>query len=97
MGMSTHVVGIKPPDETWKKMKKIWDSCLEADISPPPEVRNFFGGSPLDDAGVVVEERELRHQYDAIEDYSADMSAGIEVDLTKLPKDIKIIRFYNSW
>lgn len=27
MGMSMHVVGYKPADEHWKKMKAAWDAC----------------------------------------------------------------------
>lgn len=27
MSMSTNVYGIKPPDERWKMMKKVWDTC----------------------------------------------------------------------
>jgi hypothetical protein len=97
MGMSTHVVGIKPPDATWKKMKKVWDTCKDAGVDPPDQVRNFFGDESPDEAGVVVEERELQ-QVGALKECRPHESAqGYEVDLRKLPPDIKIIRFYNSW
>lgn len=90
MGMSTHIIGFRPPDEKWKKMKIIWDACEAADVTPPEEVLIFFDHEPPDDKGVEV----------AIEakDWSdKDMSQGYEVDITKLPKGLTIIRFYNSW
>ena len=55
MSMSAHVVGIRPPDEKWKKMKAVWDACTMANTSIPQEVRDFFGCEPPDKAGVVVE------------------------------------------
>ena len=35
--MSTSVVGIKPPDDTWRKMKAAWDACMAADVKPADE------------------------------------------------------------
>ena len=55
MSMSTHVIGFKPPDEKWKKMKKVWDTCQEAGIDAPKEVVEFFNDCPPDEAGVEVE------------------------------------------
>ena len=96
MGMSTHVVGIKPPDAEWRRMKKVWDACKEAGISAPGEVYEFFEGEAPDDVGVLVDEDKLGK---AVEEYNSDSdpSSGFEVDLTKLPKDVKKIRFYNAW
>lgn len=96
MGMSTSVVGFRPPDEQWKKMKKAWDACQEAGIDPPREVDQFFGGEPPDDAGVEVSRTELE-KMGAVKQYSDDSVSGYEIDVTKLPKDLKIIRVYNSW
>jgi hypothetical protein len=44
MGMSTHVVGFKPPDEKWRKMKAVWDACEAAGTDPPAAVSKFFEG-----------------------------------------------------
>jgi hypothetical protein len=42
MSMSTHVKRIVPPDEQWKKMKAIYDSCEAAGIEAPDEVSDYF-------------------------------------------------------
>ena len=91
MGMSTNIVGFKPPDEQWKKMKKVYDVCVETGVKIPSEVDDFFEGEPPDDAGVEADIKNF------VNEYSNESSNGFEVDITKLPKDIKIIRFYNSW
>lgn len=96
MSMSTHVVGIKPPDDKWKEMKAVYDACAVAGVAVPKAVCDFFDNDPPDDAGVVVSEYDLK-KCGALKEYSGDMTAGFEVDLSKVPKDVKIIRFYNSY
>lgn len=89
MSMSTNVIGIKPADEKWKKMKAIWDSCQKGKIAPPEEVFAYFEYKDPDPKGIKVE---IENQK-----YEDEGSSGVEVDISKLSKDIKIIRFYNSW
>jgi len=93
MGMSTHVVGIKPPDQAWKAMKSAWDACVAAKVSVPIEVLNFFGHEIPDAAGVVVD----LEKTEAVEQYNTDSVQGFEVRIDKLPKDVKVVRFYNSY
>lgn len=95
MGMSTHVVGIKPSDAKWKRMKEAYDACEAAGVVPPAAVLDFFGVEEPDEKGVVVELEET----DCVQEYHDDRgtSAGFEVDVTKLPDDVKIVRFFNSW
>jgi len=89
--MSTNVVAFRPADEKWKQMKTIYDACKKAGISTPKEVDDFFDGETPDENGVEVDiEQAMRKWHD-------DSGEGFEVDISKLPKDIKIIRFYNSW
>ena len=90
--MSTHVLGIKPPDDRWKAMKACYDACRAADVGVPVEVLRFFGNEPPDDRGVVVD----LEAADGVHVYGADMAWGYEVELEKLSPDIKILRFYNS-
>lgn len=91
MSMSTGVIGIKPPGEKWKKMKAVWDSCADAGIAVPREVSEFFEWDNPDPDGVTVELEKLGCAS------RLDGCAGFDVDLTRLPKDVKIIRFRNSW
>ncbi len=94
--MSSHVVGIQSPDSAkYKKMKAAWDACVAAKINVPDELYHFFGeDGPPDDCeeGIVVELPE-----DAVTKYVANMRDGFDIDLSFLPKDIKKIRFYNSY
>lgn len=93
MGMSTHVVGIRRPDETWKKMKAVWDACRAAGVDPPDEVLEFFNHEAPDPAGIRVE----LEGNPCIQAYNDDMRQGFEVDISKLPKNVTSVRFYNSW
>jgi hypothetical protein len=92
MGMSTHVIGFKPPDEKWKAMYKVWLACDEGDIELPEEVCDFFEGEPPDSAGVEINLENL----DCCVEYHNDFSAGYEIHTSKLPKDVQIIRFVNT-
>jgi hypothetical protein len=91
MSMSTHIYGFRPPDEKWKKMRVIWDACVEADIPVPKQVCNFFGDDIPNSAGVQVDIKK------AVSPIRQDMTDGFEVDLTKLPKDVTKLRFVNSY
>jgi len=93
MSMSTHVIGFHPPNDKWKQMKAIWDSCVSAGVDVPGEVYDFFDGESPDERGVefdlkdagVATEWEDRHRQ------------GYELEIAKLPPNITHIRFYNSW
>jgi len=89
MGMSTHIIGFAPPDDKWLQMKSIWDSCSEAGIEPPEKVSKFFGWEAPDPAGVEI-------KLDAIE-WRDDMREGYEINIEAIPKQCKIVRFYNAW
>ena len=89
MSMSTRVVGFRPPDETWQKMKFIWDSCVALKIDPPDEVDDYFDGMNPDPSGVEVELSQM--------EWRDDSSAGIEIKVTEIPDHVQTIRFYNSW
>lgn len=111
MGMSTHVIGIVPPDETWKKMKAIWDACTAAKIEIPEAVDAFFGGVRPEEKGVVVDIEDkwqsggkqagtgAAHEWRGT-DSAFDAREGYEVNLDELREKfphVKIIRFYNSY
>ena len=107
MGMSTHVKGIVPKDDDeFQGMKIILETCIKQEITPPKEVLDYFNidlgeddylcdcEEVFDEKGIVVEDDIMKA---AIEEYSEDMGSGYDVDIRKLPFNIKIIRFYNSW
>ena len=91
--MSMHVVGYKPADDHWKKMKAAWDACAAANIRPPKEVDDFFDGEdPGDAPGKEVE----INGRDA-EKWEDKWREGYEVDITALPEGVRFVRFYCSW
>lgn len=96
MGMSSHVIGLKPVDEKWKKMYAAYKACDDANVDPPKKVLDFFNGvsfEHIEQTGIEVDLEE----YACCTEYSGDMKDGYEVDVKKLPKDVTIIRFYNSY
>lgn len=97
MSMSTHVIGLHPPDEKWQQMLDIWQSCCKvAGVKPPAEVIDFFDGIknyPPDPKGVRVDLVDSGIATDFNEGYGD----GYEIEIAKLPKSITHIRFYNSW
>jgi len=98
MGMHSYVQGIKPADEKFRKMKAIYDACNESGVSIPKEVQAFFGDEAPDSAGVVVSlEASAKGPVQEWRPEDGDTLEGFVVDLRKLPADIKIIRFVNSY
>ena len=91
--MSTRILGVKPPDGKWKLMKAVWDACHEAGVEVPIDVNLFFGGEEPDEMGVVLELKE----HVCCQAYGGEMEDGFQIDVSKLPKDVKWIRFYNSF
>ena len=88
-GMITYVTGFKLPNEKWKKMRDVREACIKAGIDIPEEVDNFFGWEEPNEKGVEVD---IPHK-----EWKADMQGGIEIDVDKIPEDVKVIRFVNSW
>lgn len=96
MGMSTHVVGFRPPDEKWRKMKAVWEACEAAGQEIPENVSNFFEGEAPDECGVEVLQGQLE-KVGAIRRYKTLDTDGYEVVVASLPADVKIIRFMNCY
>jgi hypothetical protein len=93
MSMSTHVVGFKAPDEKWRKMKSVWDTCRDAGVDPPDEVIQYFEGEAPDERGVEVDIEGMP----CCREWKAEMEDGYEVEITKVPKGVTHVRFYNSY
>lgn len=103
--MSEHeinVVGIKPPDKTWTKMKAAFDACMEAEVPVPKDVDKFFEGERPDEKGVVVglsafTRGRSRDDHPCLSDFSDYGSAGYEIDLAKVPDGVKVLRVFVSY
>jgi hypothetical protein len=94
--MSKHVVAIRPPDERWLRMKAAHDALVAAGLPITRELDNFFDGHEPDPEGVILP---LDPDYvSCVREWSDEfMRDGLEVILSELPPDVKIIRFYNSY
>ena len=93
MSTSNHIIGFIPQDAGFKKMKKIYDLCKEGNIEVPEEVQKFFNYETPDDSGVWID----LEGKDFVKDFYDDMESGWEIDVTRIPKIIKTIRFYISY
>lgn len=100
MGMSTCIMGFRSEDDLkaeFDKHKPIFDLCRKSGISLPKETQEFFSGEKTDfsDFEDDLEIDLIRGKH--YEEYSEDMRYGFEVDLQKLPKEVKKLRFYNLY
>jgi hypothetical protein len=101
MGMSTHIKAFIPDtDPEFQRHKIVAEICMEHKVSLPAETSNYFNVRHNPSPGMFDEKLsvELTNgiHYTEYND-SHDAEAGFEVDLTKLPKGVTKLRFYNSW
>lgn len=85
MGMDFSVAGIVPPDDTWLKMKTIYDLCKSTNIKIPNEVLDFFGGEP-DGKGQLISIKN--------KEWNGECGYGVEILVSDIPKSVKYVRFY---
>jgi len=97
MGMSTYVVGFKPVDDKWRAMYKIYAACDEAGIEPPSDVLAFFEGLYFKNIETTGIEVSLEKELCVTKWSDGDACEGYEVEVAKIPKDVKVIRFVNSY
>lgn len=93
MSMSTHIVGFKPTDEKWRKMRDVYNACRAAGLGIPKDVEKFFEYEGPDESGVKVE----IEKSSAVKEWHGNAASGFEVNLNTLDPDIKVIRFWNGW
>ena len=90
MSMSTYVMGIVPANAEYKKMLHVYDACMNANISVPDEVDDFFNGEAPSRDGMEV-------RLDIPQDNSVDMQDAFVVTLSELPANVTKIKFVNSY
>lgn len=96
LSTSTYVYGIRLPGSEWRRMKAVWDACRAADVEAPEEVSAFFNWEEPDEVGVVID-LEKAGAARIWKPGGDSMREGVEVNLERLPEDIAIIRFVNSY
>lgn len=80
-----------PPDEKWQKMAKVYHACKDAGIDPPYQVEEYFEDGPPEPHGKEVS---LNH---VAREYKAEMHWGLEINVSKIPKNATVIRFYIAY
>lgn len=93
MGSNLIIEGIVPADEKFKKMLAVWNACENAGVKIPAKVYEFFNNVEPDIKGVIID----LYENECISVYKKEMSSGFDIDLSKLPSNIKTIRVYNSY
>lgn len=96
MGMSTFVAGIRDLDGQFQKMMEVKKACEAAGIGYPEEVRQYFK-YPEESERMLREEMESMDIDIAVKKLDVEYSDVYEVDLSKLPKEVKKIQFRNSY
>lgn len=90
MGMCFYAEGIIPADDKFRKMYNIYKECDAVGIPAPKEVLDFFNGEEPCDAGIVIRLAE-------VSTFTTECSEGILLDVDKIPKDVKTVRFVNLY
>jgi hypothetical protein len=86
--MSTHIYGVVPgDDEKFEIMARIYNDCEKIGATVPFDVLEFFDHEKPDPKGLIL----------GIKEAITECEGGFEVDITKLPKHVKFVRFVNKW
>lgn len=89
--MSNMLVGFVPPDAKWKKMQEAWMACKNADVEVPVEIEDFFDGAdPLEDGAQIDLEN-------ITQNWSGEGEDGLEIDVSRIPKNVKKLRFVHIY
>lgn len=89
--MTMRVIGFRPPDERWTKMRHIWMVCKEVNMEPPDEVYEFFNWEEPDPQGVEVDVPHSSYTNAAV------LSEGLEINVESIPQGVKTLRFSVSY
>lgn len=82
MSVGLYVRGLVEPTDRFQKMYAAYEACKAAGVQVPDEVVKYFGDEEPDPNGLIVD----------ISAASSCKDNVIEVDLTKLHKDITKIQ-----
>lgn len=81
-----HVIGVRLPDEQWRKMEVVYHACVAAGIAIPEQVREFFGWQKPNVRGAEVEV--------PMSEWFDEDSYGYEVVVKDLPSHVTVLRLY---
>ena len=74
-------------------MEAVYYACLAAKLTVPDEVTKFFGDeNPEDNEDFNVD---LTESF-SVTSLDNDFTEGCEIDLKKIPKDVKILKVFTT-
>jgi hypothetical protein len=85
--MAMYAVGVKPVDENYLVMAELYYMCVRVGAEIPQKVLDFFGENPPAETEIVSE----------LVGREAKVVNGVnvlEIKVSDIPSDIKIIRFF---
>ena len=88
MSMSTNIIGFRTDQD------KVLNACIEAGIKKLPDETAAYFGSEYPEEYLAEEVLKVEIPKEA---WSEDMRSGYEIEVSKIPVGVEIIRFYNSW
>lgn len=99
MSMSTHITGVRDLDGKFAKMAAIKTACEAAGVQYPLELNEYFGNFPGESIEYLKREMEEIDlgRGGAVAHRQEDATDIFELDLSKLPPEVKKIRFKNSY
>ncbi len=92
MSMTTYVEAIRKPDDRFREMLHVYQTCKDAGVDPPLEVIEYFDHEEPNPKGTRA-----TLGPECCRSVNADMAEGYEVELALLPENTTHIRFVNSW
>lgn len=84
--------GIIPADAKWNAMQAAWVACNEADIPLPAELKEFFAEADPGEDGAAIDLENITSKWS-----DGDMQEGLEIKVSDIPKNVKTLRFVNSY
>lgn len=97
MSVSTSIVGVRDLSKKFDSMIKLKLACEETGVPYPKELKDYFGSSYEESVEYLRGICETVKIDEAVKEYKKDMIDGFEVDLSKLPFEVKSIRFENVY
>ncbi len=97
MSMFSSIKGVRDLDGKFAEMARIKDLCEDAGVSIPEEVMEYFGGRYREATSYLRAKMEEVDISCAVTESHPDSTDLWEVDLKKLPSEVKAIRFTNSY
>ena len=88
---SLAVVGFRPPDAEHETMRQAWLALVDAGLPVPTQLDEYFDYQHPEETGTEIDLEEWGEG-----ECFTEIKAGFEIDVTKLPPGIKIIRVYDS-